>query len=198
MINATTPFSKQSFGPFIVFVCVLFALFFAADSQSSPGAHGPNGEHLDVYPRSLQAQRPRFEAFTESFELLGEIFEDELIIYLHDFKTNAPIAEAEIEIESATRRAFAVFDREQNRYVLKNKDLLSIIKQAGEHQIVATILTDNNDDLLLANLTIPTSQLKTNEHNNEHRHFPWWTVGITIGALFAGFFLGRRNSKDRS
>jgi len=202
MIDITTPFSKQSFGSFIVFIftlsaLLLSALFFASNVQSSPGAHGSDGEHLDVGPSYQLAQRPKFEAFTESFELLGEIFEDELIIYLHDFKTNTPIANAEIEIESATRSAIAVFDGEQNRYVVNNKEWLSIIKEAGEHEIVVTILTDNNGDLLLANLTIPAKEFETNEHNDDHHHFPWWAVGVAILALTVGFFLGRRNSKGR-
>jgi len=201
MSYATAPYSNLLVWRFILFVFALTTLFFVSIVQSSPGAHGPNGEHLDMEPAHSQAQRPKFEAFTESFEILGELFENELIIYLHDFKTNSPIAGAEIEIESNSHTANAAYDSEQKRYVLKNEALLSAIKQSGQHEIIATILTPNSDDLLFANLTIHTEEFEAgqhgdehaDDHGDEHHHFPWWAVGLAIIALSLGFVLGRKN-----
>jgi len=198
MIYATAPlYSNPLVWRFILFVFALSTLFFVSIVQSSPGAHGPNGEHLDMEPTHSQAQRPKFEAFTESFEILGELFEDEMIIYLHDFKTNTPIAGAKIEIELNSHTANATYDNEEKRYRLKNEGFLSAIKQAGQHEIIVTILAGDKDDLLFANLTIPTEEFEAGQHGDDHaddhHHFPWWAVGVAIIALSFGFILGRKN-----
>jgi hypothetical protein len=70
----------------------LTLLLLSLSAQSSPGAHGPNGEHLDMGQSNQPTQRPKFEMYTESFEVLGEVFSNELIIYLHDFETNTTLS----------------------------------------------------------------------------------------------------------
>ena len=41
---------------------------------ASPGAHGPNGEHLDAAPTAgATSSAPRFEAKSESYELVGRL-----------------------------------------------------------------------------------------------------------------------------
>lgn len=72
----------------------------AAPLLSAPGAHGPNGEHLDTNPQRKTTSNPKFEAFTETFELVGELFDSYIQINLHDYVTNKPISGASIELET--------------------------------------------------------------------------------------------------
>lgn len=176
--------------------------------HSSPGAHGPNGEHLEMEQSNQPTQRPKFETFTESFELLGEVFSNELIIYLHDFETNTPIQSASIDLEVGALAASASYDKAQKRYIINDINFISSLNTSGEHEVVATILTEDSGDLLVANFVMPQenrlsgnaehSHNETHEQKEEHHHFPWWALGLSIVVFALGFFLGRKNEGVKS
>jgi hypothetical protein len=186
----------------------LALLFLSLSAQSSPGAHGPNGEHLDMEQSNQPIQRPKFEMFTESFEVLGEVFSNELIIYLHDFETNTPTQSASIDLEVGALTASASFDEAQNRYIVNDVSFISALNVSGEHEVVATILTEDNGDLLVGNFVMPEtnaqsdnaehSHNESHEQGEEHHHFPWWALGLSIVVFAFGFFFGRKNKGVRS
>jgi hypothetical protein len=208
----------------MVYRCFAFRVFFARvpflsllalallllslSAQSSPGAHGPNGEHLDMEQSNQPTQRPKFEMFTESFELLGEVFSNELIIYLHDFESNRPTQSASIDLEVGALTASASFDEAQNRYIVNDVNFISALNVSGEHEVVATILTEDNGDLLVGNFVMPeaNAQLDNAEHSHnesheqgeEHHLFPWWALGLSIVVFAFGFFFGRKNKGMKS
>jgi hypothetical protein len=211
----------RSFSPKTFFARLLLVSFFALAAlilstsvQSSPGAHGPNGEHLNMEQNNQQTHRPKFEAFTESFELLGEVYSGELIIYLHDFETNTPTQFADIEIEVGDFTASANYDRAQNRYVVTDQKLVSVLNMGGEHEVIATILTKDHGDFLVANLLVPQGYTQSSDavhshddehvhdtdsqHGEEHSHFPWWALGLAIVIFALGFFLGRKKKGLKS
>jgi hypothetical protein len=186
----------------------LALLLLSLSAQSSPGAHGPNGEHLDMDQSNQPIQRPKFETFTESFELLGEVFSNELIIYLHDFETNTPTQFAIIDLEVGALTASASFDEAQNRYIINDVNFISALNVSGEHEVVATILTEDNGDLLVSNFLMPEanaqsdnaehSHNESHEQGEDHHHFPWWALGLSIVVFAFGFFFGRKNKGVRT
>jgi hypothetical protein len=153
-------------------------------------------------------QRPKFETFTESFELLGEVFSNELIIYLHDFETNTPTQFAIIDLEVGALTASASFDEAQNRYIINDVNFISALNVSGEHEVVATILTEDNGDLLVSNFLMPEanaqsdnaehSHNESHEHGEEHEHFSWWALGLSTVVFAFGFFFGRKNKGVRT
>ncbi|AWL13146.1 hypothetical protein HMF8227_02694 [Saliniradius amylolyticus] len=169
-------------------VCVL-GLLSAFSALSAPGAHGPDGEHLNTQSRPMQASNPKFEAFTESFELLGEVVGEQVIVYLHDFKTNRPVSDASIELESGQHAAQATFDNTAGRYVIEKADLVNKLNRPGEHDVIATILTETSGDLLATRLITPDAT--GSEEHDHHSHFPWRTIAVGIGLFVAGFAAGR-------
>jgi hypothetical protein len=193
--------------PFL-FLLALILLLLSLSAQSSPGAHGPNGEHLGMEQSNQPTQRPKFEMYTESFELLGEVFRNELIIYLHDFETNIPTQSASIDLEVGALTASASFDEAQNRYIVNDVNFISALNVSGEHDVVATILTEDNGDLLVSNFVMPeaNAQLVNAEHSHnesheqgeEHHLFPWWALGLSIVVFAFGFFFGRKNKGVRT
>jgi hypothetical protein len=193
--------------PFL-FLLALALLLISLSAQSSPGAHGPNGEHLDMEQSNQPIQRPKFEMFTESFEVLGEVFSNELIIYLHDFETNTPTQFAIIDLEVGALTASASFDEAQNRYIINDVNFISALNVSGEHEVVATILTEDNGDLLVSNFLMPEanaqsdnaehSHNESHEQGEEHHHFPWWALGLSIVVFAFGFFFGRKNKGVRT
>jgi hypothetical protein len=153
-------------------------------------------------------QRPKFEMFTESFELLGEVFSNELIIYLHDFESNTPTQSASIDLEVGALTASASFDEAQNRYIVNDFNFISALNVSGEHEVVATIMTEDNGDLLVSNFVMPEANAQSDnaehahneshEQEEEHHHFPWWALGLSIVVFAFGFFFGRKNKGMKS
>ncbi len=168
------------------------AIIFSAFAVSAPGAHGPNGEHLDVDSQAQQTENPKFESFTESFELLGEVFSDRVKLYLHDFPTNTPVTNASLELESGSLSANATFNDEQNHYVISDEAFVEQLKQPGEHEIVITILTEDSGDLLASRLMTPEAMASDTQHEDAHHHtLSWATVAIALLCFAGGLVIGR-------
>ena len=192
---------KQLSARFIL-ALFLLSLVLITKAVASPGAHGPNGEHLDTRTKVAASTNPKFESFTETFELAGELLENQLVIYLHDFKTNTPIANASIDLELGEMTASAEFSAQQQAYIVTKQALLTQLKQAGLHEIVMTILTEENGDLLVANLenhqAVETTNTHENaEHDDHHHDFPWLIVLLCIGVFVMGLFVGRLSTERK-
>jgi hypothetical protein len=173
----------------LVFFALLFTLAVSLIAKASPGAHGPNGEHLDSKKIVLTASNPKFETFTESFELLGELLDNKLVIYLHDFKSNRPVKNASVEVESGEVTAIANYSDELGVYTLTEQAMINLLSQPGAHDIVLTIMTEDNGDLLIANLSNSKTESEAVHEEHEH-HFPWWIVFLCVGVFFGGFLVG--------
>lgn len=197
-------FSSRAFFARVPLLSLLASVFLvlSLSVKSSPGAHGPNGEHLDMEQSNQAIQRPKFETFTESFELLGEVFSNELIIYLHDFETNTPIQFASIDLDVGALTASAAYDEAENRYIVNDDKFINAINASGEHEVIATVLTEDSGDLLVANFVMPDTNTQSGDaehsHDEEHHHFPWWALGLSIVVFALGFFLGRKNKGVKS
>ena len=197
-------FSSRAFFARVSLLSLLSSVLFALSLsvQLSPGAHGPNREPLDLEQCNQPNQRPKFDTFTESFELLGEVFSNELIIYLHDFKSNTPIQLASIDLEVGALAASATFDEIENRYIVNDDKFINALNVSGEHEVIATVLTEDSGDLLVANFVMPEANTRSGDaehsHDEAHHHFPWWALGLSIVVFAIGFFLGHKNKGVKS
>lgn len=180
-------------------VCVvLSSLALSRMVNASPGAHGPNGEHLDTSNSVLASLNPKFESFTESYELLGELFDTQLVIYLHDFKTNVPVETASIELESGELSASAEYSDTLKAYLLTEQKMLELLNVEGEHEIVLTVMTQDNGDLLVANLNTTKVHTTIEQHDDDHHHIPWFEIFLALVVFITGFLLGRFNKEKKS
>ncbi|QTH63627.1 hypothetical protein J1N51_13010 [Psychrosphaera ytuae] len=177
---------------------VLFSLALSKVVNASPGAHGPNGEHLDTSKGVLTSSKPKFESFTESFEVLGELYDSKLVIYLHDFKTNKPIENASIELETDDLSAEAVYSDIEQAYLLTEEKVIERLNAEGGHEIVLTIMTENYGDLLVANLNISNTSYESDHHNDDHHHIPWLEIFVALIVFITGFLLGRVKKEKKS
>ena len=130
---------------------VLSALFLAAQAPAfaGPGAHGPNGEHLDG-PTAVRAASalPRMEASSEAYELVAELRTGELVIVIDRYASNEPVLGARLEVESGALKAVAVFRAEQGDYLVTDAALLQALAAPGEHALVFTLVAGTDSDLL--------------------------------------------------
>lgn len=142
-----------------------------APSLAAPGAHGPNGEHLDG-PTTVRAASalPRVEAHTEAFELVAELRAAELVIVIDRYESNEPVLDAKLEVESGSLKAVAAFRAEQGDYLVTDAPLLKALATPGEHGLVFTLVAGADSDLLDGTLVTPAGGLVAAAANNDHGH----------------------------
>jgi len=171
---------------------------------AGPGAHGPNGEHLDA-PTPLHAASalPRVEAKSEAFELVAELRATELVIVIDRYESNEPVLGAKLEVENGTLKAVATFRTEQGDYVVTDTALLKTLTAPGEHGLVFTLLAGKDTDLLdgtLVNRTggIPTVGTK-DKHEQVHHHevdrAAWIGAGVAALGLMGGIVWWRQRRR---
>jgi hypothetical protein len=183
---------------------VLALLLAASPALAGPGAHGPNGEHLDA-PTTMgtASSLPRVEAATEAFELVAELRASELAIVVDRFQTNEPVLSAKLEVESGALKAVATFRAEQGDYVVSDAALLKALAAPGEHALVFTLVAGNDSDLLDGTLVNAAGGMAatggTHDHGHDHDHHAleraaYLGAGVlTLGV--AGAFFWRRKRR---
>ncbi|MFK4709156.1 MAG: hypothetical protein ACT6S0_00480 [Roseateles sp.] len=193
------------------------ALFFAVlaatlslGAVAAPGAHGPNGEHLDgpTTTASAGSSRPRIEAKTEQFELVATLGGGELSMLIDRFATNEPVLNAQVEIESGGLKAKAPFHADLGDYAVADEAMLKLLSKPGDHAIVITVIAGDDSDLLDATLKVTATQAQaaadashghdhgqTDDHGHEHMSGSrklWIGVGVITAALAVTIALRRR------
>ena len=138
---------------------------------AAPGAHGPNGEHLDA-PTTMRAASalPRVEANTEAFELVAQLRASELAIIVDRYESNEPVLGAKLEVESGSLKAVAVFRAEQGDYVVSDAAMLKALAAPGEHGLVFTLVAGPDSDLLDGTLVSATGGAVAATSGGDHGH----------------------------
>lgn len=147
-------------------------LVVSTSTLAGPGAHGPNGEHLDG-PTTVRAASalPRVEAQTETFELVAELRSGELVIVVDRFESNEPVLGAKLEVESGSLKSLASFRAEQGDYVVTDGPLLKALAAPGEHGLVFTLVAGKDSDLLDGTLvTASTGSAPAAKNGDGHAH----------------------------
>jgi hypothetical protein len=193
-----------------LFAAALCAAAFGA--LAAPGAHGPDGEHLDDKKAGAAwSGAPRIEAKSEQFELVAELRASELSILVDRYETNEPVLGAKLDVESGPLKAVAAFRAESGDYVVADAALVKALAAPGEHPLVFTLVAGKESDLLDATLAIagvPGGAAQAHSHVGAAPHShgvslrrvaAWTGAGLAVvfalGAL-AWRWRGRRNNKE--
>jgi hypothetical protein len=176
----------------------------AAPALAGPGAHGPNGEHLDgPAPMRAALALPRVEAQTEAFELVAELRAGELVIVVDRYDSNEPVLGAKLEVESGPLKAVATFRAEQGDYAVTDAALLKALAGPGEHALVFTLVAGTDSDLLDGTLVGSAGRGASgavkddhghghagDDHGHDHDHELERAAWIGAGVLALGLVLG--------
>lgn len=158
--------------------------------HAAPGAHGPNGEHLDS-KETAQAggqQVPTFEAKSELFEMVGRLSGGELSLLIDRYETNEPVLEAAVEVASGAVTAAAKFHADLGDYAIDDEAFLKALGAPGEHPLVITVVAGQDSDLLDGVLHVGTKELAHDDHGHDHGPMPWGRWAL-IALAFLGFAL---------
>jgi hypothetical protein len=187
------------------------AATFNLGAVAGPGAHGPNGEHLDgpTATAPSSGSRPHIETKSEQFELVANLGGGEFSMLIDRFATNEPVLNAQVEVESGGLKAKAPFHDDIGDYAVADKAMLKLLGTPGEHAIVITVIHGNESDLLDATLKVTAEQAQAaaeaphghdhasaDDHGHEHTRASrklWIGLG-GIATVLAAVALWRRRS----
>ncbi len=165
----------------------LVALAFSAPliTAAAPGAHGPDGEHLDAPgAASTAAALPRLQAQTDAFELVAELRGGEFVIFVDRYETNEPVLGASLVVERGEARADAVFRPAQGDYVVADAAFVRALATPGQHPLVFTLTAGQEADLLDATLVTGSAEHAHDDHDH-HGHWHLSDALIAGGGLLA-------------
>lgn len=164
---------------------LLFAAMLVMSSAfASPGAHGPNGEHLDGQATATgsAASIPRIETFTETFELLGHLSGGELSIMIDRYETNEPVLNGALEVQYKDLKAKAKFHADLGDYAIDDPKFLAAVSKPGTHPLLFTLVAGEESDLLEGTLTVAQA---ADDHGHDHRLNRRWLLAACAAAALA-------------
>lgn len=181
-------------------------------SAASPGAHGPNGEHLDT-PNPAGAggaASPRLETKTEQLELVATLADGKLSMLIDRYETNEPLLDAAVEVESGGLKAKARFNADIGNYAVDDAAMLKLLSRPGSHPLVITVLAGQESDLLDGTLNVATAPAESaaahgHAHDGEREDAQahgWGSTGQWLGggllalALLVIVLLRKRGGGD--
>lgn len=159
-------------------------------AHAAPGAHGPNGEHLDAPSAGATGSAaPRIEAKSEAFELVGLLQGGELSILINRFETNEPVLGATVEVESGNLKARAPFHADHGDYAVADASFVAALGKPGSHPLVITITAGTEADLLEGTLAVPDAG-HLDDHGLGALGWQAWAAGGVGALLVAAATLG--------
>jgi hypothetical protein len=170
----------------------LAALSFVAAALLPPMAHaGPGHDHGDAAPAVTGPALPRFAAVSESFELVGVLSGKQIMLYLDRAADNAPVTDAQIELEIAGAKFKA--EKFEDAYEV----VLPEAPKPGVLPITATVTAGQEVDLLAGELDLhEEAHADQATHTHSWSEYAGWAAGA-IGALFVLILIGRRFAASR-
>ena len=181
----------------------LMLLCMAGTAMASPGAHGPNGEHLDAPAQAAGgvSKAPRMEAKSETFELVGRLSNDEFSMLVNRFETNEPVLDAKVEVETGALKAPAKFHADLGDYAVDDAAFLKALKAPGTHAVVVTIIAGGESDLLDGTIQGEGTAVSSGAHSGDDGHghgiplTAWLAIALAaVGGLI--YALSRRPARN--
>jgi hypothetical protein len=183
--------------PFIRILIMRLAFFLVALSAIAafllpPLAHGGEGhDHGDDAPAASGPALPRFAAVSETFELVGVLNGKQITMYLDRAEDNAPVTDAQIELEIAGTK-YKVETHEDVYEVA-----LAAAPKPGVLPITATVTAGKEVDLLAGEL-----DLHEDAHADEAAPVHSWVeyagwAAAALAGLAVLILIGRRVAAGR-
>jgi hypothetical protein len=166
---------------------LLISLLAMSSAIAAPGAHGPNGEHLDAPGGHVHADAgPRMETFTESFELVGRLQGGELSVLIDRYETNEPVLNGNLEVEFNGMKAIARFHADHGDYAVSDENFLKALAKPGKHALLFTLNAGKDNDLLEGTLEVTAAE-SAHGHSHENGHsYSLRTLTIGGALLISG------------
>ena len=97
---------------------------------------------------------PTLTTQSESFEIVARLYDDELGLYIDYWNSNAPVLNAQVEVELNGRKALAEFHADHGDYAVSDPEMIKALHEEGEHALLFSIVAGNEVDLLTGELHV--------------------------------------------
>lgn len=147
---------------------------------------GDGHDHGEAPAANAGPASPRFTASSELFELVGVVSGQQITLYLDHADSNAPVKEAQLEIEiggsklKPTQHAEGAF-----------KLTLAEALKPGLTAVTATVTTPADADLLAGEIDVHEEAQWEAAHAHGWKEYAGWALA-GLAALAALVFAGRR------
>lgn len=168
--------------------------------HAGPGAHGPNGEHLDAPASSGAAvdAQPTIEANTEAFELVGTLAADELSVMVDRYATNEPVLNGNLEVEFNGIKAQGKLHADFGDYSFTDEKLLRALRQPGNHALVFTLIAGIESDLIEGSLNVVADGHADGFGPFWKARWPWIIVFVALALAAAAGLVWRRHTQKKN
>ena len=179
------------------FLGLVVALSIMASAVASPGAHGPNGEHLDGQASvGVGGGLPRVETFSEMFELVGQLSGSELSVMIDRYETNEPVLNGTLEVEYKGLKAVAKYHADMGDYAIDEPRMLKALSAPGKHALIFTLMVGEESDLLEGTLEVQAAPLDAHPHTS---YWKWMVGGLAaVATIVLALSIRRRRGKATS
>jgi hypothetical protein len=136
-------------------------------------------DHGDEAPAAADSASLRFAAASEAFELVGVLNGKQLTLYLDHAATNAPVKDAQLELEFGTEKLKAEPHAEG-----EFEATLAQAPKAGVIPIAATVTAGAKTDLLAGELDLHDDHAEEEDHAHDWKDYTLWgAAGLLVLAL---------------
>lgn len=152
---------------------------------------GDGHDHGDAAPAATGPALPRFAAVSELFELVGVLNGKQITLYLDRAADNAPVTDAQIELEIAGTKVKA--EKHEDVYEV----VLAAAPKAGVLPITATVTAGQEVDLLAGELDIHEDGPAVEAaHVHSWKEYASWAAAALAG-LIVVILVARRIATSR-
>ena len=102
----------------------------------------------------MPVQIPVVTADSESFELVGRLEAEGLVIFVDRAASNQPVLNASLEVEQVGQKAIASFRPASGDYLIADAKWLKPLRQPGEYALAFTLQAGDEADLLAADFVV--------------------------------------------
>lgn len=156
---------------------------------AASAAAGPGHDHgEEATRRSTGLKAPRFATHTESFEVVGVVEGEKLVLYLDYYDSNEPVTNAKVEVESGPFKAIAQLEPERGAYTVPSEPF----RQAGSHPLQIAVVAGTVTDLLGADLVVPEAHTDADhaQDSGVFRQFAANPTALATGGAVVVLLLG--------
>lgn len=166
-------------------LAALAALVTLATLSGPARAHGDEPHGDEPHPPGTAAPAlPRLEAATDLFELVARLEPAALVLFINRFESSEPVLQAEVELETGTLQARAVFDPALGSYAVDDAAFLAALHQPGRHALVLTVTAGDEADLLEGVLEVADTE-QGHAHGPGEALLAAWPVALGVAAGLA-------------
>jgi len=169
------------FTPLLAAMSVIAALLLSPQARAGEGH-----DHGDATPAPTGPALLRFAAVSEAFELVGVLEGRRLVLYLDRTADNAPVTDAQIELEIAGTKLKA--EKHDDAYDV----MLAAAPKPGVLPITATVTAGKEVDLLAGELDLhEPAHAEEAAHVHSWKEYAGWAAAA-VAALVVLTLVGRR------